>query len=588
MSSVVESPMGFYPPSAYSSAQFSAGNYEPKPAETSQEFPTFAAYFSKKTSMPVDNQNHEQSSNYSYLPQISYQQQGNNSLPYRTMPLHYTNYYPYENKIGPVTGNYNNINAIAEPMLTPPPSTDVWQVEKNKLQPQTPQESQYTFPDYSNNNSEYSFPFPKPVDALPSHTVADTPPTTPESDNIHSITITNASNTTSATVFNQMEATKHSDEQEKLQCSVSENLSSPTHIHEDNTDETSAAQTTDSFFQSDLQTAPPSPKSIPAEHEVGNTDDDLQNCPPSSSSQNSPGSSVDSDPGDDSPSNETFNDTTEQPNTSVNTSKSKKKRNPRTVYSNYQLQELHMYFKKVQYLALPERARLAAALGLTQTQVKVWFQNRRSKIKKLLKSGVVQDLDEIGIQSVIDNQAPDFDGEPPVESVKRARSYDDHVDAESLQWNAPKQHCPSNEGPDIHGGQGTVHYPSLPTNHQGSEIQRFPQDLTNQMMNYQLYQQSNSFQGMNSNLPFGVNYDPNEYDHGVMKSNAYPSLAPTSDANQSYQQPPYRAADLDCTEGQYGHPNSTDTYMPTTSHQMHQTHTVDTPNTFNSYKNNFW
>nr|NP_001027672.1 distal-less [Ciona intestinalis]CAC08210.1 Distal-less [Ciona intestinalis] len=143
--------------------------------------------------------------------------------------------------------------------------------------------------------------------------------------------------------------------------------------------------------------------------------------------------------------------TTEQPNTSVNTSKSKKKRNPRTVYSNYQLQELHMYFKKVQYLALPERARLAAALGLTQTQVKVWFQNRRSKIKKLLKSGVVQDLDEIGIQSVIDNQAPDFDGEPPAESVKRARSYDDHVDAESLQWNAPKQHCPSNEGPDIHG-----------------------------------------------------------------------------------------------------------------------------------------
>uniref|UniRef100_H2Z654 Homeobox domain-containing protein n=1 Tax=Ciona savignyi TaxID=51511 RepID=H2Z654_CIOSA len=146
---------------------------------------------------------------------------------------------------------------------------------------------------------------------------------------------------------------------------------------------------------------------------------------------------------------EAINDST----ASANTCKSKKKRNPRTVYSNYQLQELHSYFKKVQYLALPERARLAAALGLTQTQVKVWFQNRRSKIKKLLKSGVVQDLDEIGIQSVIDNQAPEFDPEQPSEATKRARSYDDHVDTESTQWNAPKQHCPSNDGPNVHGSR---------------------------------------------------------------------------------------------------------------------------------------
>jgi len=52
------------------------------------------------------------------------------------------------------------------------------------------------------------------------------------------------------------------------------------------------------------------------------------------------------------------------------TKNKKKKRNPRTVYTSYQLQELNNYFKKIQYLALPERARLAAALGLTQTQVK--------------------------------------------------------------------------------------------------------------------------------------------------------------------------------------------------------------------------
>ena len=37
-------------------------------------------------------------------------------------------------------------------------------------------------------------------------------------------------------------------------------------------------------------------------------------------------------------------------------------------FSSYQLQELMRRFQKTQYLALPERAELAANLGLTQTQ----------------------------------------------------------------------------------------------------------------------------------------------------------------------------------------------------------------------------
>ena len=44
-------------------------------------------------------------------------------------------------------------------------------------------------------------------------------------------------------------------------------------------------------------------------------------------------------------------------------------RKPRTIYSSLQLQELNKRFQQTQYLALPERAELAASLGLTQTQV---------------------------------------------------------------------------------------------------------------------------------------------------------------------------------------------------------------------------
>ncbi|NWH68827.1 DLX4A protein, partial [Geococcyx californianus] len=65
----------------------------------------------------------------------------------------------------------------------------------------------------------------------------------------------------------------------------------------------------------------------------------------------------------------------------------KKLRKPRTIYSSLQLQALNQRFQQTQYLALPERAELAAQLGLTQTQVKIWFQNKRSKYKKIMKQG---------------------------------------------------------------------------------------------------------------------------------------------------------------------------------------------------------
>ncbi|CAB3403347.1 unnamed protein product [Caenorhabditis bovis] len=76
--------------------------------------------------------------------------------------------------------------------------------------------------------------------------------------------------------------------------------------------------------------------------------------------------------------------------------KGKKVRKPRTIYNSQQLQMLQKKFQKTQYLALPDRASLAAELGLTQTQVKIWFQNRRSKQKKQKNGGTDRMSDDEG------------------------------------------------------------------------------------------------------------------------------------------------------------------------------------------------
>ncbi|XP_078530610.1 homeobox protein not2-like [Lissotriton helveticus] len=54
----------------------------------------------------------------------------------------------------------------------------------------------------------------------------------------------------------------------------------------------------------------------------------------------------------------------------------------RTVFTPDQLERLEQEFLKQQYMVGTERVQLAATLRLTETQVKVWFQNRRIKWRK--------------------------------------------------------------------------------------------------------------------------------------------------------------------------------------------------------------
>ena len=54
----------------------------------------------------------------------------------------------------------------------------------------------------------------------------------------------------------------------------------------------------------------------------------------------------------------------------------------RATFSGTQIDELEKAFQATQYLTTAERSRLADRLSLSESQVKIWFQNRRTKCRR--------------------------------------------------------------------------------------------------------------------------------------------------------------------------------------------------------------
>ncbi|XP_053794355.1 H2.0-like homeobox protein isoform X1 [Vidua chalybeata] len=106
----------------------------------------------------------------------------------------------------------------------------------------------------------------------------------------------------------------------------------------------------------------------------------------------------------------------------------------RAVFSNLQRKGLEKRFEIQKYVTKPDRKQLAAMLGLTDAQVKVWFQNRRMKWRHSKEAQAQKDKEpppepEPAAQRA---GAPPADPGEPERSPSRSEGDSDSSDAESL------------------------------------------------------------------------------------------------------------------------------------------------------------
>ena len=93
---------------------------------------------------------------------------------------------------------------------------------------------------------------------------------------------------------------------------------------------------------------------------------------------------------------------------------SPKDKRPRTAFNSDQLGRLKREFEENRYLNEERRKNLSEELGLNENQIKIWFQNKRAKLKKANggKGDLAKILEAQGLYNhqtvVVDEDSSDF------------------------------------------------------------------------------------------------------------------------------------------------------------------------------------
>ncbi|XP_010727281.2 homeobox protein CDX-2 [Meleagris gallopavo] len=145
------------------------------------------------------------------------------------------------------------------------------------------------------------------------------------------------------------------------------------------------------------------------------------------------------------------------PNTALSSAvKTRTKDKYRVVYTDHQRLELEKEFHYSRYITIRRKAELASSLGLSERQVKIWFQNRRAKERKINKKKLQQA--QPGAAEPLSPAAPGRNrGHEIAWAMGFAALALNEAQANVSQWKWAGSEVPSfPESPDPRGqGQGT-------------------------------------------------------------------------------------------------------------------------------------